>query len=235
VSPVERLPAPVLRLLRRMRRPTWPGVLRRTSPVSHSWGFDRGTPVDRYYIEQFLSEHRDDVRGRVLEIKDSAYTDRFGTGVEVSEVLDMDGANPRATVVADLAAADHVPSDSFDCFVLTQTLHLIYDVQAAVAHAHRILRPGGVLLVTAPVTSRILPRYGLEMDHWRFTPASCRRLFGDAFGPERVTVTAYGNVLACKAFLDGVAAEELPRRKLDVHDPYFPLVVTVRAVKQESP
>jgi SAM-dependent methyltransferase len=235
VSPVERLPAPVLRLLRRMRRPTWPGVLRRTSPVSHSWGFDRGTPVDRYYIEQFLSEHRDDVRGRVLEIKDSAYTDRFGTGVEVSEVLDMDGANPRATVVADLAAADHVPSDSFDCFVLTQTLHLIYDVQAAVAHAHRMLRPGGVLLVTAPVTSRIIPRYGLEMDHWRFTPASCRRLFGEAFGAEQVTVTSYGNLLACKAFLDGVAVEELPRRKLDVHDPYFPLVVTVRAVKQESP
>ena len=219
-------------LARRVLRPAWPGLLRRTGPVSDCWGFDRGTPVDRYYIERFLAGHRADIRGRVLELKDSGYTDRFGTGVERSEVLDLDAGNPRATVVADLAAADHVPSDGFDCFILTQTLQFVYDVPSALRHAHRILRPGGVLLVTVPAVSRIAPRYGLETDFWRFTPASCRRLFGEAFGPGRSEVAAYGNAMASRAFLEGVAAEELPRRRLDVQDPYFPLLVAVRAVKE---
>lgn len=39
-------------------------------PLSASYGFDRGTPVDRLYIEEFLKLHSDDVRGRVLEIGD---------------------------------------------------------------------------------------------------------------------------------------------------------------------
>lgn len=220
------------RAARRLLRPAWPGVLRRSTPLSAAWGFDRGTPVDRYYIEGFLEAYRRDIRGRVLEIKDSTYTDRFGTGVERREVLDVDPSNPHATVVADLAAADGVPDDAFDCFVLTQTLQLIFDVRAAVFHAHRILRPGGTLLVTVPVISRIVPRYGLEMDYWRFTAASCRRLFGEAFGPDGVTVASYGNLLAANAFLTGMAREELSRRRLDAHDPYFPLVVGVRAVKR---
>ncbi len=220
------------RVARRLLRPAWPGMLLRSTPLSASWGFDRGTPVDRYYIEGFLDTYRRDIRGRVLEVKDSTYTDRFGTGVERREVLDLDPSNPRATVVADLAAADGVPDEAFDCFVLTQTLQFVFDVRAAVFHAHRILRPGGVLLATVPVISRIAPRYGLEGDFWRFTAASCRRLFGEAFGPDAVTVATYGNLLAANAFLTGMAREELSRRRLDAHDPYFPLVVGVRAVKR---
>jgi hypothetical protein len=218
--------------LRRIRRPGWlarlPGRVR---PVSAHWGFDRGTPVDRYYIERFLAAHASDIRGRALEVKDSTYTTRFGVGVTHHDVLDIDASNPLATVVADLSAADHVASDRFDCFVLTQTLQLIFDVRAAIAHAHRLLAPGGVMLVTVPCVSRIVPRFGLEGDYWRFTAASCRRLFGEIFGAERVTVTTMGNVGAATAFLMGLAAEEVPRRVLDEHDPYFPILVGVRSVK----
>jgi SAM-dependent methyltransferase len=221
-----------LQLLHRLRRPAWFGTLRRTTPVSDVWGFDRGLPVDRYYIEQFLDAQRADIRGRVLEVRDAAYTRRFGSGVARSEVLDINPANPRATIVADLAAADAVPSAQFDCFILTQTLQFIYDARSAIGHARRLLEPGGVLLATVPATSRLAPRIGLAGDYWRFTPAACARLFGDTFGPEQVAVRSYGNVLAGMAFLAGLAAEELSRRELDSHDPYFPLVVAVRAVKQ---
>src|SRR5215216_119227 len=63
------------------RRPVRLGSLGRPRPISEQWGYDRGTPVDRWYIERFLQEHRADITGRVLEVKDSGYTDRFGLGV----------------------------------------------------------------------------------------------------------------------------------------------------------
>ncbi len=219
--------------LRRRLRPAWLGPLRRTSPLSDRWGLDRGWPVDRYYIERFLDRHRTDIRGHVLEIQDTLYTGRFGHSLERADVLDIDPHNPRATIVADLAAADAIASDSFDCFVLTQTLQLIYDVHGAVRHAHRILRPGGVLLASVPSVSRVVPRDEAAFDYWRFTPDACRRLFGDVFGNDNVSVEGHGNVLVAIAFLAGMAQEELRPRELDTVDVQFPVVVTVRAVKHE--
>lgn len=216
----------------RLAHPAWLGTLRRTTPLSDHWGFERGTPVDRYYIQGFLEENRSDIRGRVLEVKDSSYTDKYGIGVNQRDVLDIDAANPGSTIIADLAAAETISSDKFDCFILTQTLQLIYDTRAAITHAHRILRPGGVLLVTVPAVSRVATRYGLKSDYWRFTAASCLRLLGDVFGAKQVTVRSYGNVLTGVAFLMGMAHEELSRRELEVHDEYFPVVIAVRAVKQ---
>ena len=221
---------PLRQGLRRLLRPARLGVLRRTRPLSDVWGFDRGTPVDRHYIESFLAGHRADVHGRVLEVQDSGYTNRFGTGVERRDVLDVDPNNHRATLVADLAAADGIPEGAFDCFLLTQTLHLIYDARAALGHARRLLRPGGVLLATVPAVSRV-SRGAAASDSWRFTPAAAAALFGEVFGPERITVQSYGNVLAAVAFLSGMAREELSARDLDVRDERFPVIVGVRAVK----
>jgi SAM-dependent methyltransferase len=222
---------PWSRRLRRLVRPAWLAPFR-TVPLSSYWGLDRGTPVDRYYVERFLKEQAADIRGRVVELQDRGYTDRFGSAVDRSEVLDVNPNNPLATVVADLTTAHSVPNNSFDCFILTQTLQFIFDVPAAVNHVHRMLRPGGVVLVTVPSVSRIAPVYGLERDYWRFTTASCRRLFGTVFGADAVAVRSYGNVRTATAFLSGLASEELSRRELDAQDEYFPLIVAVRAVKR---
>jgi SAM-dependent methyltransferase len=204
----------------------------RTRPLSDSWGFDRGTPIDRYYIEGFLARNAGAIRGHVLEVKSSAYTDRFGSAVESRDVLDIDATNPNATVVADLAATWDLPEARFDCFILTQTLQFVFDIRAAIAGAHRVLRPGGALIVTLPCVSRIAPRYGQARDYWRFTPASCRRLFQETFGIAQVTVEPLGNVAAAVAFLRGAAVEEVPRRVLDANDPDFPVIVAVRAVRR---
>jgi SAM-dependent methyltransferase len=220
------------RYLRRLSRPARLGTLRRNTPLSNDYGYDRGIPIDRYYIESFLEQNRRDIRGRVLEVKDSGYTDRYGTSVERRDVLDINPANPLATVIADLSTADTVPADQFDCFILTQTLQLIYDVRAAVGHTHRILRPGGVLLVTVPAASRIDEKCMPAGDYWRFTAAACTRLFADAFGRSNVVVQSRGSVLTCIAFLVGLAYQELKRSELDYHDDHFPLVITVRAVKR---
>jgi len=223
------IPPSTRQRLRRLFHPAFLGSLRRTTPLSRAWGFDRGTPIDRYYIERFLADERRDIRGRVLEVKDSSYTDRFGTDVTERDVLDIDSGNPHATIVADLAAADNVPSDQFDCFILTQTLHLIYDARAAIGHAYRLLRPGGTLLVTVPTVSRAAAK--ASRDYWRFTASSCAMLFAEVFRREDISIAAYGNVLVNIAFLEGMAVEDLKAHELDANDEEFPLIVTVRAVK----
>lgn len=209
------------------------GSLRRTEPVSRQFGAERGQPVDRWYIERFLAEHARDIRGRVLEVGGDTYTRRFGGDhVTRAEVLHAEAGNPRATFVGDLSNAASVPADAFDCVVLTQTLHLIDDVPAAVRTVHRVLRPGGVLLATLPGISQV-SRYDMERwgDRWRFTTLSARELFERAFVGDGVDVRAHGNVLAATAFLQGLAAEELTPGELAHHDADYPVLITVRAEK----
>jgi SAM-dependent methyltransferase len=211
------------------------GDLRRITPISSNWGFDRGTPVDRYYIERFLSERTADVRGCVLEVADNEYTRRFGADeVTQSDILhDVEGS-PRANVVADLAAGDPIPTDAYDCVICTQTLQLIYDVRAAIRTLHRILKPGGVLLATVPTITQIS---GTDMertgDYWRFTSVAARRLFEDEFAGS-VEIGRHGNVLAAIAFLHGIATEELSQEELNEFVPDYEVLITIRAVKARA-
>jgi SAM-dependent methyltransferase len=213
------------------------GSLRRLTPISREFGYDRGLPIDRYYIERFLAAHATDIRGRVLEVADATYTERFGgQRVSVSDVLDAADDNPRATIVADLATGDNVPEGAFDCVILTQTLQFVYDVPAALRTIQRILRPGGVVLATVPGISPISRHEADRWGHyWGFTAQSVVRLVGDVFGPDRTTVEAHGNVLAAVAFLEGVASEELAARELDAQDRDYPVVIAIRAVTSTDP
>jgi hypothetical protein len=218
----------------RTRRPT-PGRLRygdlrRLSPVSDRWGRDRGLPIDRYYIESFLSAHAQDIRGHVLEIQEPLYTRMFGGDrVTKSDVLHCEPGNPQATIVADLTCADDLASDTFDCIVFTQTLQVIYDFRAALGHLRRIMKPGGVLLATCHGTSKICDDpWG---DYWRFTSGSVQLVFGEFFPAHNFEVRAYGNVLTAASFLYGIAADELKPQELDYRDPLFEVLLAVRAVK----
>jgi SAM-dependent methyltransferase len=217
----------LLRKRLRRLRPSLLGTLFRTTPLSEGWGRERGTPIDRYYIERFLSDHRRDIHGHVLEVADTRYTDRFGSGVERADVLDVDPGNRRATLIGDLSLPETLPEGAYDSFVLTQTLQYVFDLPAAIESVRRVLRPGGVALVTVPSVSRIAASAGVEGEFWRFTTASCERLFAPLF--DEVEAKAYGNVLACAAFLFGMAREDLSEPELTTGDEYFPLLVAVRA------
>jgi GT2 family glycosyltransferase len=209
------------------------GNMRRVHPISRDFGFDRGTPVDRYYMERFLALHASDVRGRVLEIGDDSYTRRFGAGrVQVSDVLNVHPAGGSTTIVSDLAVGAGIPDDAFDCMIITQTLHLLWDVAAGVRTMLRALKPGGVLLLTVPGTvSQLDAGEWRSTWYWGFGPLAVQRLFDEIFGESRIEMMVHGNVLASTAFLQGLAAEELEPAELDEHDPRYPLLITVRAVK----
>ncbi len=221
-------------MFRRKKEISW-GNLRRLRPISDAYGLDRGQAIDRYYIESFLKKYKNDVQGRVLEVLDSRYTLKYGgTKVVQSDILDIDANNKKATVIADLAQAEAIAADSYDCFILTQTLQYIYDLKAALFHVQRVLKPGAVVLATFPAVSRIDCVAGVKGDYWRFTEASARRLFSELFAEENIAIEVYGNVLVAVSFLMGLAALELKKEELDCFDPNFPVLISVRAVKQKS-
>ena len=212
------------------------GGLRRLTPISRQSGYDRGRAIDRRYIENFLARHAGDVKGRTLEIGDDTYSRRFGSNrVTLSDVLHVSRDHPAATIVGDLTAADHIESGAFDCVILTQTLHFVCDVQAALVTLHRILRPGGVLLATFPGLSQIADAAWRHSWYWGFTTTSARRMFGETFPSADTQIEAWGNVLAATAFLHGLADDELQPQELDYQDPHDQVLITVRAMKPVAP
>jgi len=235
-----RIPVPVRQLFG-TSEPDYPpgavrwGSLRRTAPFSRSWGYDRGTPIDRVYIEQFLAKHAADVRGSCLEVLNAEYTQRFGgSRVASSDVLDIDTANPLATVFADLGEPDSLPPGRFDCIIFTQTLHLVPDMRTAVSNVWRALAPGGALLLTVPAIGRHDARKSFHHDRWRVTKTGVEWLVAEV-ADAPADVTTYGNILSCVAFLYGMAAEELRAEELQVFDREFPLIVAARVVKEHAP
>jgi len=211
------------------------GDLRKTSPISRGFGYSRGRPIDRVYIEQFLAGHAQLVAGRVLEVGDASYTERFGgPRVRRSDVLHVRPGVPGVTFVADLTDAPQIDSDTFDCVICTQTLHLIYDVRAAVRTLHRIVKPGGSILCTMPGISPIDDGEWQATWYWSVTPPAAQRLFAEVFGAARTQVGVHGNVLVATGFLQGLAAEDLSPEEFEPCDPAYPLVVTVLATKEET-
>ena len=104
-----------------------------------------------------------------------------GTESTRADILHVRQGNPRATIVGDLTDPAVLPESAFDCIVLTQTLHLIYDVRLAVARLYRALAPGGVVLVTAPGISQIDRGEWGNSWFWSFTTESLSRLFKECF------------------------------------------------------
>ena len=207
--------------------------LSRVRPVSSVLGCDRGTPIDRYYVEAFLDCQADLIQGRVLEVADSSYSRRFGRNrVEKFEVLHVHPGNRHATIVGDLTDPATLPENAMDCFICTQTFNFIFDIQKAVLGAHHILKPGGVLLATVVGISQI-SRYDMDRwgDYWRFTTASVQKLFEPVFSGG-VDIESFGNVLSATAFLQGIAVEDLPDRSLlDRNDPDYQQLITIVARK----
>jgi SAM-dependent methyltransferase len=209
-------------------RRRWLG-LGRTRPFSRNYGWDRGTPVDRFYVTAFLNEFAGDIRGSVLEVKAPDYAERFGgTRVLEQHVLDIDPRNPRATIIADLAEPDTLPADRFDCFILTQTLQYVRDLDTAMRNAWRSLRRGGVLLVTAPTINRIDIGKLAAVDAWRLTPVGLRLLVERCCPGAHAEVCGYGNAMAGAAFLYGLAVEELSLSRLCQTDENHPVVACAR-------
>lgn len=206
-------------------------------PVNLGFGHGKGTPIDRVYIGTFLKSHAQDIAGRVLEIGDNEYTIKFGGNrVQHSDVLTYASDDPNH-IVGRLESCPQIADNTYDCIILTQTLHYIFDMPAAVAELYRILKPGGTVLCTVPGLSQIsrwdMDRWG---DRWRLSTLAMRELFEHSlFGEGSVEVSSYGNVHTAVAFIEGVVAEKIKPSKLMFTDPDYQILVCGRVQKKDRP
>ena len=192
----------------------------RTEPISRKFGFDRGCPIDRYYINSFLKQNQSLITGSVLDI--SSY-----------EVLHYDDSNKKATIVGDLTKPETLPRERIDCFICTQTLNFIFDVPKAIEGSYKVLKQGGTLLCTVSGISQI-SRYDMDRwgDYWRFTDLSIRKLMESVFGEGNVEIVTFGNALAATAFLQGLAIDDLPDTSLlDKKDLDYQITIGIKATK----
>jgi SAM-dependent methyltransferase len=231
----EVLPGPTRRLLRQVlnlvmllkgRARLAVGV----QPLSQRWGFDRGVPIHRSYLEQFLRAFSSDIHGHCLEFQQDAYTTRFGgSAITKLDILHIDDSNPKATIAADLTKSNKIPSNYFNCIICTHTLHLIFEVDKAVSQLYRILKPNGTLLVAVPHVSMYDP---VQHEFWRFTPEGLNMVLSKVFGSKNVIVQAYGNSLTAAGEIRGLVVREFTQAELSWHDLRFAVEVCARAVKR---
>lgn len=202
------------------------------APVSRTFGSERGRPIHRHYVDEFFAANAEVIGGRCLEFHDPGYLARFGGGRPTTiDVLDLEADNPHATIVADLTAPNPIESDRFDCIVCVHVLHLVYDADRLTSELHRMLAPGGTLLIAVPGTAMIDPAW---TEYRRWTALGIRTLLEQFFSPSDVHVEAYGNSLTAAAEMRGLAADEIAPRELRVRDDLFQVEVCARAVKSDA-
>jgi hypothetical protein len=210
-------------LTRGLGSPRW-GNLRRLRPFSEHFGFDRGTPIDRYYLHRFLQANAADIRGDVLEIQMPGYTRRFGRDLRRCDSIDIDSTHA-PTYCCDLAAADMVPSGEYDCFLAPNTINLLRDIRGSLRHMLRVVKPGGVVLATGAVLG---PLMADAADYWHLSADGWRELVHEAWAGHEYDVQPHGNCLTATAALLGLAHEELTADELEYQDPRYPVLVTLR-------
>lgn len=238
-----KLKSNIISLLRLVRAPIVRQIKRTSSdirlvnstnplkPISIKYGYDRGAPIDRVYIESFLEDNKDSIKGRCLEIHDTAYIKKFGgKKVAHSDALDIDTSNKQANIYGDLRNLKETINDNtYDCLVITHTINIIDDVDAAISECHRILKPGGILLLTIP--GFIGPVIDIDKSFWRFNKNNTRYILKKKFDNNSIQTISYGNVLAGQAFLTGLSTEELSKSEISYNDPHFPIVIGAKAIK----
>ena len=200
-------------------------------PISRSFGREIGEPIDRFYIERFLTEYRNDIKGHVMEVADDTYTRMFGENVIKSSVLHINGWNN--TIKGDLETGVGIEDNMVDCLICTQTIQMIYKIVNAMKNIYRLLKQGGVALITIHGISQIsLGDYNNWGEYWRVTKKTALLIAKDAgFLDRNIEICSYGNVKTTMCFLYGMSQEQLDKRDFEYCDNQYPLIIGIRVKK----
>lgn len=201
------------------------------NPYSRKFGLEKGKPIDRYYIENFLREHAGYIRGDVLEVGDLGYSEKFGSPDCRGRYLTVAEPWDERFIAGDLNSPLSLPQAQFDCFIGVQTFQYLWNPETGVESAYRLLKAGGVFLGTMPaISQRSAYLEDPWQDHWRFNKSGVERIFRRHFG-SNVKITVLGNVKVAACFLYGIPLKEMDKEDLDYTDPDFEFLITVFARK----
>jgi len=135
----------------------------------------RGKSIARILTNRALSEWAGEIRGVVLDLA-------CGTIPSYRRVLALESrgcfvigvdrnSSFRPTVVADLAQSIPLGSESCDVAILSSYLYIPAQPEQALSEIWRVLRKGGLLVLSAPLVFPYTPE---PTDHWRFTEQGLR-------------------------------------------------------------
>jgi len=201
------------------------GDLRRRHPLCPAFGYTRGTPVDRYYLHQYIREHREQVRGRVLEVGGRLANRIVYRYTNATEYRTLDLGAGADDMAGDAADPSAVPKQSADCIIAFHVLEHCPAPHVVIENFWRWLAPGGTAFVAVPAAQKI---HSFPLDCWRPQPDGLRSLFHRF---SAVHLRTYGSLVAAIASLCGIAAEELSAGELADSHPDYPVLVCVAARK----
>ena len=208
-----------------------PGTVRfgdfgRLWPFSHRFGFDRGAPVDRYYLQQFVRSIRPVVRGRCLEIGGSLKNNwLYRFDVDEFRTLELEQSRVADDLVGDAADRGVLDPESWDSILAFHVLEHCPNPFAVASNMCAWLRPNGHACIVVPCAQRV---HNYPGDYWRFMPDGLRVLFRDF---SEVNVSTYGNPLTVVSNYLALSHTELLAEDMDAVHPDYPVLACVVARK----
>jgi hypothetical protein len=202
--------------------------------TSNDFGWTRGTPIDRFYLQQFFKDNRSFIKGDSLEFGEDTYTKLYGLGVTQSGIFtsDLDEKQKEGMIAGDISKSETLPSDKYDCIICTNVLNFIYDIHASVEGLYLMLKPGGICLVSIAGYSSHVSRYDMNRwgDYWRLSDKAAVRMFEEA-GFIIDEVKTFGNAYAAVAQMYGYCAEDVDVSRLTTIHPDHQMLITMRIRK----
>ncbi|MFL5738472.1 MAG: class I SAM-dependent methyltransferase [Actinomycetota bacterium] len=160
-----------------------------TPDVRHSVAAARsGRSVLGSLSTPVLSSWRSDLHGRVLDLASGDGTPQLRRLTSDARWIGLDIAH-RPDVVADATRSLPLRASSFDAAVVSWFLYIAREPCAVLSEVRRVLRPGGVLILSVPLVFPVNPE---PTDLWRFTDGGIDRLLSDAGFAERRIVPLGG-------------------------------------------
>jgi SAM-dependent methyltransferase len=186
----------------------------------------RGGAIDRVYIDRFIRKNLQSAGGRILECGGERYKKFIVPRQCLSyDMVDIEPLKKGITLTADLQKMDSVKRNHFDVVICTQVLQYVASPTDALGELHRILRVGGMLLLSVPFIER---DYSDLSDRWRFSKRCVRDLL-KAF--RRVEIMSGGNLTSSICYLVGLGQHDVSPHDLESRDPDLYQVVMARAIK----
>jgi SAM-dependent methyltransferase len=193
--------APLLTVADQLDDHDWPGAEQRQPDLS----------ARNYLSLSALAEHlqeevqgafgdRNDLDALDVGCGDKPYLPLVASRCSTYRGLDFD----EGPVVDDIGSAEALPypNASFDLVLCTQVLEHLDQPLSALREVHRVLRPGGLALISTHGVHVFHPDPPSSgRDYWRWTHAGLERLIREAGDWTTVSVRPQGNVIACLVML----------------------------------